>query len=315
VKVLTVIVNYRCADYTLRAVESVLPQLDAIGDAAVWIVENASPDDSLRTLQTGISERGWGKRARIIASSHNGGFGYGNNVAIREALALPSPPEYIYLLNPDAVVDPGAVQTLVAFLDAHPRSGIAGSFVHEMGGATHASSFRFPSLWSELESGLRLGIVTALLRHHVVSMAPPSEDQPVDWVTGASSMLRTRMLREIGLFDEEFFLYFEETDLCRRARHAGWEVWFVRAASAGHVQAVSTGMRAPGRRPTFWFESRARYWRKHHGRMTLCAANAIWASAFALHRALAFLRGRRGSDPALLRDFLLHSWRPLLSTR
>jgi N-acetylglucosaminyl-diphospho-decaprenol L-rhamnosyltransferase len=310
-KLVTVIVNYCSAEYTLRAVDSVLPQLEELGDASVWVVENCSPDHSLRTLRAAAAGRGWSERVRILESERNGGFGYGNNVAIRAALALPDPPEYLYLLNPDATVDPGAVSALVSFLDAHPRAAIAGSHVHEMDGTPHASSFRFPSLWSELEGGLRLGVASDLLRNHIVSMDPPAQDQPVDWVTGASSMLRTRALREIGLFDEAFFLYFEETDLCKRAHDAGWEVWFVRAASAGHVRAVSTGMRQPARRPRFWFDSRALYWRKHHGRAALCAANAIWASAFAAHRVLAWLRRKPIRDPGLLRDFLQYSWRPL----
>ena len=95
---------------------------------------------------------------------------------MREAMALPTPPDYVYLLNPDATPDPGAVQALVAFMDAHPSAAIAGSAIHDPDGTPHCSAFRFPSLLSELEAGLRFGPASALLRDHTVYMAVPDRE-------------------------------------------------------------------------------------------------------------------------------------------
>ncbi len=83
----------------------------------------------------------------------------------------------------------------------------------------HATAFRFPSIASEFESAIRFGPVSRLLKSRRVPMEHVDETQPVDWLAGASLMMRRTVLDEIGLFDETFFLYFEETDLCRRAAH------------------------------------------------------------------------------------------------
>ena len=100
-KLLVVIVNFRTAALTLEALEHLLPDMEGL-DAAVTVVDNDSGDGSLKTLDEQVTARGWGDRVSVVDSGKNGGFGFGNNVAIRRALAQPSPPEYVYLHNPDA---------------------------------------------------------------------------------------------------------------------------------------------------------------------------------------------------------------------
>jgi hypothetical protein len=309
-KLLTIIVNYRTAPYVLESLEALLPQLDALGNAHTWVVDNKSPDDSLEVLERGIRERGFGDRVRLIASPVNEGFGAGNNVALREALALDDPPEYFYLLNPDAVVDPGAVRALVDHLDQHPRVGIAGSYVHDPDGTPHCSSFRFPSVWSEVEAGFRLGMVTRLLRDKTVYMEVPEQTCSVDWVTGASFVARREMFEQVGVFDEGFFLYFEETDLCRRARLAGWDVSFVREASVGHAKSVSTGVSEERRTPPYWFASRRRYLEKAYGPGYQWAASVAWTLGFATFRVQQRLRRKKTVEPHMLEDFWRHTLVP-----
>jgi hypothetical protein len=306
--VVSVTVNYKTADLALRAVEAVLLDLEPLGGRAI-IVENDSRDGSYERLCQAVAARGWSDRVTVIAAEKNGGFGAGNNIAFRHALSWETPPEYFYLLNPDARPDPGAVRTLVEFMNAHPGVGMAGSRVRHEDGNLRLSAFRFPGVLSELESGLRLGVASRLLERWRVWAPAPQRTCPVDWVSGASVLMRREMLEQVGLFDENFFLYFEETDLCLRALRAGWPTWYVVESEAEHIGQVSTGMADSSKpRPSFWFESRRYYLRKSHGRLRLWAANAAFVGAFALWRARRRVQNKPDVDPPnFLGDFVRHN--------
>ncbi len=307
-KMLTVIVNYCTAPHVLNALTALVPQLRELGDSAVWVVDNNSPDHSASVLRAAFVDRGYGPEVRLLESPVNAGFGAGNNVAIREALALQSPPNYLYLLNPDAEPDPGAMAALVDFLDREPRAAIAGTAVHDPDGTPHASAFVFPSLTGEFEDALSFGPMARLLRDQRFALEKLTESRPVDWVSGASMAIRREVLEHIGLFDEAFFLYYEEVDLCQRARQAGYASWFVREASVSHIGSVVTGVTGQSRTPSFWFDSRARYWRKHHGAHTLWAANALCLAGLAGLRTRRLLLGKGlGGRPKFARDLMRHS--------
>lgn len=311
-KLLVVTVNYCSAEHVLRSMEGVARELEAIGDAELWIVDNASPDGSGRTIEEAIATRNLGARVHLIASPVNGGFGAGNNVAIRRALALPDPPEFFYLLNPDANPAPGAIQNLLDCLEQRPEVGIAGGRLIAPDGSPQSSTFRFPSLASEIEGSLRFGPVTRLLaKRTVYMMPPPAADSAVDWVSGSSMMIRRSALERAGSFDEGYFLYFEELDLCRRVREQGFEIRFVHDAVVTHVQGVTTGVGLrTARVPGYWFASRARYLRKFHGAVGLWLCNATVIACFSLHRCRQFLLRRHMDPPHYLRDFLHHNLLP-----
>jgi GT2 family glycosyltransferase len=303
-KVASVTVNYKTADLALRAIEAALVDLGPLQGKA-WVVDNDSGDGSAERLRRGFAERGLGERAELLVSPRNVGFGAGNNLAFRAALASSDPPEYFYLLNPDAKPDPGAVRVLVDFLDAHPSVGLAGSRVRHPSGEVRRSAFRFPGVISELEAGLHVSLATKLLERWRVPADPPAETMRVDWVSGASVLLRTAMLRDVGLFDENFFLYYEETDLCLRAARAGWSTWYVVESEAEHIGQVSTGMKDQQKpRPRFWFESRAYYLRKNYGPLTLLAANAAFAGAYSVYEMRKRLGKPEVDPPGFYRDFL-----------
>jgi N-acetylglucosaminyl-diphospho-decaprenol L-rhamnosyltransferase len=303
-KVASVTVNYKTADLALRAIEAALADLEPLHGKA-FLVDNDSGDGSLERLRQGIADRGLGPRVELIASPRNVGFGAGNNLAFRAALASDDPPDYFYLLNPDAKPYAGALRVLVDFMDAHPTVGIAGSRVRHPGGEVRHSAFRFPSVVSELEAGLHVSLASKLLERWRVPAEPPTQTGPVDWVSGASVMLRTAMLRDVGMFDENFFLYYEETDLCLRAARAGWTTWYVLESEAEHIGQVSTGMKDRAKpRPRFWFESRAYYLRKNYGPLKLLAANAAFASAYSVYEIRKRLGKPEVDPPGFYRDFL-----------
>lgn len=308
-KIWVVIVNYKTPDLAMEAVRSALGDVAQLG-GRICVVDNASGDGSAERLHAATQALG-SPLVEVVEAERNGGFGYGNNVAIRRAFASDAPPDYIYLLNPDATASPGAIATMVRFMDEHPHVGIAGTHVEDSDGSTHASAFRFPSPLGEVEGTLRLGLASRALGRWAVAGLELDHTQPVDWVTGASSIFRSEMLEEIGLFDENFFLYFEETDLCRRAAVAGWERWFVREATVRHARGASTGIKDTARpMPGYWFDSRRYYFLKQGGAAGLTAANLAWVAGFAAWRLRRRIQGKPDTDPPnLMVDFLRHALR------
>lgn len=315
-KLLTIIVNYRTADMTLKALEALLPELAPYPDARVAIVDNDSGDGSLSALRRSVAERGHGYRVSVVASQRNGGFAYGNNFAIRPALSSDDPPDYIYLLNSDAFPERGAVKKLVEFLDAHPEAGIAGSYIHGPGGEYHQTAFRFPTLASEFESTIGVGPISRLLERYIVALPRPKSTLQVDWLAGASMLIRRQVFETIGLFDETFFLYYEETDFCRRAQLAGWPTYYVVDSSVAHIGSASTGMKDKNRRtPRYWFESRKHYFEKNHGQGYLLASNVAYVVGNSLRRVRSKIQRRPEIDArGHLADFIRFNFMPQART-
>jgi hypothetical protein len=303
---------------TLRAAKAALRETEGIA-GQVTVVDNDSRDGSFEQIREGARAAGWlsgetltGPRFALIAAPHNGGFGAGNNVGIRaglnDGLNDGRRADFIYILNSDAFPDPGAIHALLTHLQANPKTGLAGSYIHGPDGAPHSTAFRFPSVLGEFEGAVCTGIVTRLLRNSVVSLPFPQATQTVDWLAGASVMIRKEVLDQIGLFDETFFLYFEETELCHRAKRAGWATDYVRNSEVTHIGSVSTGMKEWQRTPTYWFQSRHYYFTKTHGRAYAALATVAHVAGGAIYRLRMILQGKPRRDPPhFLRDLILHA--------
>lgn len=303
-----VIVNYRCAALTLDCLASLAPQVAGRPGWRVVVTDNASGDGSAERLAAAVAGRGWSSWAEVLPLPTNGGFAAGNNAALRPALAEPDPPRHLLLLNPDTIVRPGALDALVGFLDAHPEVGIAGSRLEDPDGTPQVSAFRFFSVLGELEAGLRLGLATRLLSRWVVWRPPADAPHPADWVSGACLLVRREVFEAVGLLDEGYFMYYEETDFCRRARDAGWPCWYVPAARVVHLVGRSTSDGAadgPRRLPPWWYRSRRRYLRAHLGPLRSRLADLAWLGGYVLFRARAALQRKPVHDPPrLLGDFV-----------
>ena len=309
-QVLTVILNWRTAPMTLQATEAALRAMQGMA-GAITIVDNDSGDGSFEMLSAEVAARGWDRGAvpvRVLQSGWNGGFGAGNNVGIRAGLPGGGRPDYVYILNSDAFPAPGAIHALLDHLEAHPDTGFAGSYIHGEDGVAHRTAFRFPSIASELEGAARTGPVSRLLRAHIVALPIPQTTTRVDWLAGASLMMRQDVLDRIGLFDETFFLYFEETDLCLRAARAGFPTDYVRESEVMHIGSVSTGMRTWRRIPAFWLDSRRHYFTKNHGHFYAAAATLAHVAGGLLWRARLLVQNKdRGDPPHFLRDLIVLS--------
>ena len=290
-----IVLNWRTPEMSLQAAEAALREMQGI-DGGLTIVDNDSGDGSYEAMLAGVQVRGWpSDRVAVVQSGWNGGFGAGNNHGIRQGLPDGRRADLVYLLNSDAIPQPGAIRALVDYLGRHPEAGIACSRLRGTDGEPHLTAFRFPGIASEFEQTSRTGPVTKLLRKYVVALPQPVTSGRVDWSAGASMMIRMDVLDRIGLFDEGFFLYYEETDLCRRAADAGWQTHYIVESLVLHIGSVSTGMKGWKRPPDYWYDSRRRYYEKHHGRIGALLATAAHLAGAGLFR-LRCLLARRKSD-------------------
>ncbi|MBA3908688.1 MAG: glycosyl transferase [Rhodobacter sp.] len=305
-RVLTVILNWRTAEMTLRAVAAAETAMQGIA-GAITVVDNDSGDGSFEKMTAALADH---PRVRVVQSGRNGGFGAGNNVGIQLGLPDGSRPDFVYILNSDAFPAADAIQHLLTYLQTHPKVGFAGSYIHGPDGEAHTTCFRFPSIASEFEGAARTGPISRRLAHRAVPLDVPTVSGPVDWLAGASLMMRDSVLQDIGLFDESFFLYFEETDLCRRACEAGWATHFVRESQIEHIGSVSTGMKRWSRVPQYWFDSRWLYFKKEGGRSHAILATVAHVAGALILRTRRLIQPRLRPDPQhFLRDLMSHALR------
>lgn len=254
-------------------------------DAEIVVLDNASEDGSAAAVR----ERFPG--VRVIPQEFRAGFGANHNTVIRVTRG-----RYVYVLNEDTTAGDWGFDRIVAYLDSHPRVAALGPRLVYPDGRQQASAWRFPT-----PVVTTLGLAT--LGKIGVKQSRGRIPRAVDWVMGAALVLRREALAQVGLFDEDFFLYSEEVDLQFRLRQAGWEVhYFPEVTVVHHESQFSAGI--PERRINEMWRSRHRYWRKHHSgvgaRVAALATGAQYGA-----RALAAPLTRR--DPGLGARMRLHA--------
>jgi len=310
-----VMVNYRTADFVIRAVEALAGERATAGPFELIVADGDSGDGSAEKLAAHFADPAYRNWVSVLPLPVNGGFGWANNQAILRLLQRPEPPAFIHLINPDAVVQPGAVAALLAVIRANPRLGAVGSQLLEPTGELSGSAFRFPSPGREFVRGCGLARLGGLFGV-APTLVERAEPGPADWLTGASVMFRSAALRETGLFDDGFFLYFEEVELMHRMRRAGWDLWFVPSSRVVHIAGAATGVASGGQvavrpHPAYRYEARRRYFMLTGGTAQLLAANLAWLAGRALRTVARPFIGQRGERiPRELPMTLRHSFWP-----
>ncbi len=216
-----VVVSYNSSK-TLRQCVEPLCRADGM---RVIVVDNASRDGSVETVRD--------LPVSIVALDENHGFAYGCNRGWREGTA-----PAVLFLNPDARIEPASVERLAAALAERPRAGLVAPRVKDEDGRLDYSVRRFPSLRSTYSQALFLHRLFPRARWSDETVRTPDaydEAHRVDWVSGACVLVRRSALEAVGGWDEGFFLYGEDVDLCRRLQTAGWEVWYEPSAEAVHA--------------------------------------------------------------------------------
>lgn len=300
-----IVLNYRTPELTIACAASLEHEVSAERGGRVLIVDNHSDDGSAELIAKAIAERGWETWAELVRSPVNGGFAAGNNVGVRHARA-----DTYLLLNSDTVVRPGTLDTLAQVLKDRPGVGLVGPRLESVSGEEQVSCFRAPTPLSELQSAARTGVLRRLLNRWVVS-DPTAIDvsRCPDWISFACVLIRREVFEQVGPLDEGYFMYFEDSDFCRKATDAGWEIAYCTAAGVMHVGEASDPGKAAGktrRRPPYFYASRARYYRRFYGRRGLLAANVLWTVGRSLAAGRELLGRPQGTTPLDRREIWRH---------
>lgn len=203
---------------------------EQVGAECVWVMDAESTDDSVEPVATQFPQ------ARVVRVP-NAGFSASNNRGI-EATHAP----FVLLLNPDAMLLPGAVDAVLASADANPRAGIIGALVLNPDGSAQAEGHgHYPGVRRAL--GYRIWRTWQRFRgNSAYSPRIPRGTAHVQWVTGAAMLVRRTAIDDVGMLDERFFLYLEDVDWCRRMRDAGWDVLLEpKARVIHHLQQSGVG--------------------------------------------------------------------------
>lgn len=285
-----VIVSFNTKDLLRECLESLRIESDAIAHE-IFVVDNLSRDGSADMVEREFPN------VRLIRSDRNLGFAAANNRAFSLATG-----RYLVLLNSDAFLYPGALQKAIAYMDSDPTIGLGGARLVGRDGSWQPSARLFPSLLNDF---LTLSGLAAKYPHSTFfgrfdrTWADQSVKAEVDWVPGAFSIVRRSVLEQIGFFDENFFLYYEEVDLCRRIKLAGYAIVYWPDVTVVHLGGESSktvktvAMSKSGTQLALWrMRSEFLYYRKHHGNRAwfVKETEAWW------HRLRAW-KNRSASDP------------------
>lgn len=248
-----VVVSFRSRDL-LRACLSSLRAHPAKKGARVWVVDNASRDGTVETVRSEFPD------VELIGSETNLGFAAANNLAIRRGSA-----SYVLALNPDTRVTPGALDHMLELMESNPSIGIAGCRLElEDGTFDHAARRAFPTPLGAL------GHFTGIGRHDGAAAslsqyrAPAVDRGSVDAVNGAFMLMRRKALDEVGLFDECYWMYMEDLDLCYRFKQAGWTTWFEPDVTVVHIKGGTSGRFRSSRLNYAFHYGMLRFYRKHY---------------------------------------------------
>ena len=259
-----VIVSWNTRELLLDALATVFP-LDLVRGEVI-VVDNASSDGSAEAIEARFPA------VRLIRNERNLGFAGGVNVGLRAARG-----SYALLLNSDTLARSDAIERLLAYAEEHPHAGIVGPLVLNADGSLQESRFRFPSLLNLVLAAsylYKLFPHSSWLNRERMGGVAPRHPARVDAVSGCCFLMRRDMLDRIGLLDEDFFMYAEETDLCWRAWRAGYEVHY---APVGEIVHLGGGSSRLARRRNFleFRRSILRFFMKHRGRLHAEAARIL----------------------------------------
>lgn len=256
------IVSYNTRDILARCLEQLLASQHA-DKHEIIVVDNASSDGSAAMVRDRFP------RVRLVALGWNMGFARANNIAFSQSKG-----DFIILLNPDAFVEHDAIANALQFMLSTPSAAACGGLIMDKDGHAAPSARRFPTLFAKVCRmwGLADRFAGSLLFDaHDYRHASIDAPFPVDWVPGTFTVLRRAALGNGVLFDERFFMYYEETDLCLRLRKQGYQVWFLPTARVSHIggasaKTVRKHFDASGAQISLWrLRSEYLYFRKNHG--------------------------------------------------
>ena len=254
------VVNTNGREHLVACLDAIERTLPPGLEAEVLVLDNASEDGSASAVR--------GREIRLFALDRRAGKAENDSTLLREARG-----RLCLLLNEDAELQEGAAEELVAALESDPEAGAAGAQLLDPEGRRQACAWRFP--------GVLTALAGALFLHRIFTVqSKGQETRPVDWVQSSAMLVRREAVEEVGWLDPQFFVYSDETDLCKRLADAGWRTLYVPAALAVHHEQLSSDAGSASRRIVEFHRNRDRYMRKHHGRTAAAAVRGLTAWAY-----------------------------------
>jgi hypothetical protein len=264
-----IVISFNTRELLRECLTSLLAECLTLGASAeVLVVDNASADNSAEMVDAEFNKSEI--PVRLIRSEVNLGFAAANTLAMEQALG-----RYIVLLNSDAFFHPGVLRRAIDHMDADGTVGVGGARLVSRDGAWQPSARTFHSIW--IDAIVLTGLAARFPQSRIFgapdrTWADPNQPADVDWVPGAFSILRREALAKTGLFDPTFFLYYEEVDLCRRVKDAGFRVRYWPDVVVTHIggesgrQLRSLKFSKNGAQVVLWrMRATLLYYRKHHG--------------------------------------------------
>jgi GT2 family glycosyltransferase len=276
------LVNWNNRDHLRQCLDSIR-SADLPITHEIVVADHASTDGSLEMLAEGYPE------VTVIRNEGNVGVARGNNQCIRHSTG-----RYVYILNNDTVVNRASIMAMVSFLESHPEAGAAGGNLLNPDGSLQASFCHFPTLREELLIVTHLG--RQLNRYFPYHDGPWPAVREVDWLSSASIVVRRAAIEEIGLIDESFFVYSDETDWQYRLWQAGWKVYYLPEVTTIHYGGAS--FEPGGVRYALVYRGRMLFARKHYSR---------W---YSLIQRLIFGAAALGREAVWLALLAVPRWRP-----
>ncbi len=266
-----IILNWNARNYLEKSLESLVCAAHDL-NFEVIVVDNDSEDESVALVQEKFPT------VAVIANRENRGFGAGNNLALPQAKG-----RYTLFLNPDTVVTAGALAGMVAFADAHPDIGILGPKLRNGDGSLQYSCRRFPNLATGFFRNTPLGRLlpkNKFASDYLMKEFDHAAPLDVDWVSGAALMMRRELINQIGAFDEDFFMYCEDVDVCWRAGKAvmpngkNWRVTYFPGSVIYHLIGKSSDL-VPTRMTYEFHRSQYLFYKKHYAATTPLALRPL----------------------------------------
>lgn len=265
VDVSIIIVNWNTREFLQGCLRSIYEQTRDI-NYEIIVVDNASTDGSVEMVKKNFPQ------VMLVENSSNLGFARANNIGIRSSKG-----RYICLINSDVIVLDDCIENLMSFMDERPATGMIGPRILNSDRTLQPSCRHFPTIWNNLCQSLGLNHLfpkSPFFSYWIMDYWNHDSVRSVDALSGCFWMVRREVLKEVGLLDEDFFIYGEDIDWCRRFHKASQDVVFYPDAEAIHVGGASSD-NAPIKFYLAMQKADLMYWRKHHGKIGKAGYTAV----------------------------------------
>ncbi|MFA6355980.1 MAG: glycosyltransferase family 2 protein [Candidatus Omnitrophota bacterium] len=299
-----VIVNWNAENYLKRCLESVYACNKGLS-IEVFVVDNNSSDGSVRMIRSDFPQ------VKLLENKDNPGFGAANNRALKACTG-----EFVLILNPDTEVRDGAVGKMTGFLRADPDAGAAGAKLLNADGSVQMTCARnYPDLATEffwLTTLVRRFPKNRAAGRYLMSYWDHNDRREVDCLSGACIMARSKVLKDIGFFDEDYFMYGEDVDLCYRIKKAGWHIWYLPEAEIVHYGGGSTN-RIAEKAAIYDRIAISLFFRKHYGALTAALYRAMClfigsAMAVIAGASMPFMKDRAKPKKVFFENLAILAW-------